>query len=78
MLETGTSDYITHLAILYQGQAWFCILQENDSIKVVEEYILTSTKSGFGNIGGKLLDSNHYYKEKGFVSCSTFHVWVKI
>lgn len=52
--------------VLYQGQAWLYMLEENGSNKVVEEYILTSTKSKIGNIGGKLLDYNHYYIEKRF------------
>lgn len=41
-------------------------LEGNNSIEMVEEYILTSAKSKIGNIGGKLLDYNHYYTEKGF------------
>lgn len=54
------------LTELYQGQVWLFTLEGNNSIKVVEEYILTSAKSKVGNIGGKLLDHNHYYTEKGF------------
>lgn len=54
------------LTELYQGQVWLFTLEGNNSIKVVEEYILTSAKSKVGNIGGKLLDHNHYYTEKRF------------
>lgn len=54
------------LTELYQGQVWLPILEGNNSIKMVEEYILTSAKSKIGNIGGKLLDYNHYYTEKRF------------
>lgn len=49
------------LTELYQGQFWLFTIEGNNSIKMVEEYILTSTKSKIGNIGGKLLDYNHYY-----------------
>lgn len=57
-------------SVLYQGQACLNMLEGNGSNKVVEEYILTSTKSKIGNIGGKLLDYNHYYTEKKVL----FHV----
>lgn len=58
------------LTELYQGQVWLFLLEGNNSIKMVEEYILTSAKSKIGNIGGKLLDYNHYYTEKKVL----FHV----
>lgn len=69
--------YTVGHTVLYRGEAWLYILEGNGSNKVVEEYILTSTKRKTGNIGGKLLDYNHHYTEKGFVSCSTFHILVK-
>lgn len=68
---------LAHTALSW-GRAWLYMLEGNASNKVVEEYILTSTKSKIGNIGGKLLDYNHYYRgKKGFVSYSTSHIWDK-
>jgi len=50
--------------VLYQGQDCLYMLEGNGINKAAEEYILTSTKSKIGNIGGKFLDYNRYYTGK--------------
>lgn len=62
---------LAHTALSW-GQAWLYMLEGNASNNVVEEYILTSTKIKIGNIGGKLLDYNHYYREKVFFHTAHF------